>query len=86
MAEDFDLGGTGLADGGGVLPGALPGNDHPLAAVPIDLVGTAGGKDAHLGAGVKGEVRQGLPQQGKQAPVLHQHGVHPETAGRPGGI
>ena len=86
MAEDLDLGGTGLADGGGVLPGTFPGEDHPLAAIPIDLVGTAGGKDAHLSAGVKGEVRQGLPQQGKQAPVLHQHGVHPETAGRPGGI
>ena len=86
MAKDLDLGETGLADGGGVLPGALPGEDHPLAAVHIDLVGAAGGKDAHLSAGVKGEVRQGLPQQGKQAPVLHQHGVHPETAGRPGGI
>lgn len=66
MAEDLDLGGSQA-----LQMAAVSSREHSRAMttrsqpVPIDLVGAAGGKDAHLSAGVKGEVRQGLPQQGK---------------------
>ena len=61
VGEDLDLGGAVPADGLGVPGGALPGDDHPLAAETGGLLGAAGGEEAHLGAGVEGEVRQGLP-------------------------
>ena len=44
------------------------------------------GVEAHLGAGVQGQVRQGPAQEVKQPPVLHQHRVHPQAGGRPGGL
>ena len=86
MAENLHLGRTGTAHGGDVLPGALPGQHHPLTAIVIHLVGAAGGEQAHLRAGVEGEVRQRFPEQGKKAPVLHENGIHPQTAGGAGGV
>ncbi|CAN3974220.1 Aminopeptidase pepS, partial [Dysosmobacter welbionis] len=70
-----------FTDRTGVLRRTLPGNDHPLAAVGGDLPGTAGGEQAHLGAGVEGQIRQRPAQQAEQPPVLHQHRVHPQAAG-----
>ena len=86
MDKGLHLGGAVLANGLRLLPGALPGQDHPLTAVPGDLAGAAGGKKAHLGAGVEGQVRQGLPEQVKKAPVLDQHRVHPQPGGGAGGF
>ena len=86
VAEDLHLGGAGLAGRGGVLLGALPGDDHPLTAVLIQFPDAAASEHAHLGAGMEGQVRQGLPQQVEKAPVLHQDGVHPQAAGHPGGL
>ena len=86
MGEDLDLGGAVPADGLGVPGGALPGDDHPLAAELRGLAGAAGGEKAHLGAGVEGEVRQGLAQEGEEAPVLDQHRVHPQAGGQAGAL
>ena len=84
VGEDLHLRRAGAYDGLRVLPGALPGQHHPLAAVGGHLAAAAGGKEAHLGAGVEGQVRQHLAQQVKKAPVLHQHGIHAQAAGLPG--
>ena len=35
---------------------------------------------------MEGEVRQRFPEQGKKAPVLHENGIHPQTAGGAGGV
>ena len=86
VAEDLDFGGAAPAGGGCVRPGTLAGDDHPLTAVPVQLVNAAAGKYAHLGAGVERKIRQRLPQQIEKPPVLHQHGIHTQTAGRPGGV
>ena len=86
MGEDLHLGGAIPANTLRVPGGALPGDDHPLAAVGGHLAGAAGGKHAHLGAGVKGEVRQRLPQQVKKSPVLHQYRVHAQAAGLGGDL
>ena len=86
MCKNFNLRRAGGADGLRVLPGALPGQHHPLTAVGGDLIGAAGGKDAHLGAGVEREIRQSLPQQVQKAPVLNQDRVHAQAAGFPGGF
>ena len=81
MDEHLHLGGTIPANLLCILRGALPGDDHPLTAVDGHFTACPGGKHAHLGAGVEGQVRQGLPQQVKKPPVLHQHRVHPQAAG-----
>ena len=75
-----------FTDGPGVLRGAFPGQYHPLTAIGGSFLSAAGGKKTHLGAGVKGQVRQRPAQQVKEAPVLHQHTVHPQAAGLPGGF
>ena len=82
----FTLGGTAGADLAYLIAGQLAGQHHPLHAKALRPARAAGGEQAHLRAGVKRQVRHDLLCQGQQAPVLHQHGVHPETAGRPGGI
>ena len=84
--KDLHLHRAVAADGGGVLLGALPGDDHPLTAVLGQFHRAAGGKDAHLGAGVEGLVRQGPAQQVEKAPVLDQNGVHAQAAGGSGGL
>ena len=84
--ENLNFRRTGLADGPGVLPGALPCQHHPLTAIRGGLTGASGGENAHLGAGVKRQVRQNPPQNIKKTPVLHQDGVHAQTAGRPCGL
>ena len=86
MDKDLHLRGTAPANGLRLLPGALPGQDYPLAAVPGDFAGAAGGEKAHLGAGVEGQVRQGLSEQVKKAPVLDQHRIHPQPGGGAGGF
>ena len=86
VGEDLHLGGAIPANTLRVPGGALPGDDHPLAAQARRLAGSAGGEEAHLGAGVEGEVRQGLAQQGEKPPVLHQHRVRPQAGGETGGL
>ena len=86
MDKGLHLGGAGFADCRRLLLGALPGQHHPLTAVRGNLTGPAGGKDAHLGAGVKGQVGKRPPEQVKKAPVLDQHRVHPQPGGGPGGF
>ena len=86
VGEDLHLGGTVLADGGGVGGGALPGQHHPLAAVLRQQAAGPGGKGAHLGAGMDRQLRQHPPQQEKQPPVLDQHRVHARSGGLRGSV
>ena len=56
-------------------------HSRALAAIGGDFPGAARGKDAHLGAGVKGQIRQCVPEQVKKAPVLDQYRIHPQPGG-----
>ena len=84
--KDLDFCGAVFDDGFGVLPGAFPGDDHPLAPIRGGLAGAAAGEYAHLGAGVEGEVGKGFAQQVEKAPILDQNGVDAQLTGLGGGF
>ena len=79
--EDLQLQGGGGPDGGDLLPGELPGQDHPGKAQLPGGADALRGVDGHLGGGVEGHGGgQGL-NGGGHAPVLDDEGVHPGVAG-----
>ena len=75
--EDLDLDGAVAADIGDVLPAQLPGQHHPADAQGRSLLDALQRVDAHLGGGMDRHLGGHLPQQGHQAQILDDKGVHP---------
>ena len=81
--EYLDLRAAIAAHVGDVLAGKLTGQHHPLHAKAFRPACAAGGEQAHLGAGVDGQVGRYRLRQCQHAPILHQHRVHPHPGGLP---
>ena len=84
MDKDLNLRRAGSADRRRFFPGTLPGQYNPLTAIRRDFLGASGGKDTHLSAGVKRQVRESPAKQIKQSQILDQHCVYPQTGGASG--
>ena len=81
--EHLDLRAATAAHVGDVLAGKFTGQHHPLHAQAFRPACTAGGEQAHLGAGMDGQVRRYRLCQRQHAPILHQHCVHAHLGGLP---
>ena len=82
VAEHFDLNGGMGADVADLIPGKLPGQHRPGAAQirrPLHAVQI---HNAHLGAGVDGQIRSRPAHQIQYAQILHQHRVRPCVGGK----
>ena len=79
--EDLNLDGAVAADEGDVLPAELPGKHHSAHAHGGGLLHALERVDAHLGGGVDRHLGGHLPQEGHDAQVLDDEGVHPGADG-----
>ena len=84
--KDLDLDGAVAADIGDLLPAQLPGQHHPAHAHLRRGLDPGQIVQAHLGAGVQRDIRQGLAHGLDEAQVLDDDAVGPQVGGQPGRI
>ena len=75
VQKGLNLPAAATADLSNFLPRKLTGQYHPLHPQVHRIVGAAQGMDAHLRAGVNGQIRCDLLRQRQHAPILHQNRV-----------
>ena len=81
MDKHLDLCGTVPGDGRDVPAAQLPGQYHPLQTQLRRAAGAAQGVQAHLGAGVEGNIGRNFPGQPPHAPILNEDSVHAHVRG-----
>ena len=81
VPEHLDFRGTAPGYGVDVPAAQLPGQHHPLQAQLRRPARPAQGVQAHLSAGVEGNIGRNFPGQPPDAPVLDENGVHPHVRG-----
>ena len=79
--KHLDLCGTVPGDDRDVPAAQLPGQYHPLQTQLRRAAGAAQGVQAHLGAGVEGNIGRNFPGQPPDAPILDEDSVHPHVRG-----